>query len=460
MGFNDDIGWTNTVNTMDGADLFELSLVGEGYSWDGGVKDFTKKTVVIKIKEEDGTLAEEALEIRSSVHGPVISQKKDKAIAIRIAGLDQPYIIEQLWQIKQAKNLEQFEKAVSRLQVPLLNFLYADREGHIMYLFGGRTPRRSGGDWEYWSGVVPGDSSTRLWTETLTYQELPKVIDPPSGWLQNTNDPPWYCTFPQLLDPNDYPRYLAPQGMHFRAQSSAKMLMNDESITFEEFVRYKMSTRAEMAERILDDLIPAARSYGGKQVQEAADLLEAWDRCVDAESRGAVLFNMWVNEMGSNLFVVPWSPDDPLNTPDGLADPIAAVRALERVAKNTKENYGALDVPWGQVYRLRYAGADLPASGGYGGLGIFSVLTFVPDTDNIFMPVHGEGYIALIEFGDPVRAKVLMTYGNATQPGSSHKGDQLDMFLKREFRTAWRTRREIEANLEYKVSFSTHQIEH
>ena len=58
------------------------------------------------------------------------------------------------------------------------------------------------------------------------------------------------------------------------------------------------------------------------------------------------------------------------------------------------------------------------------------------------------------------KKKVMMTYGNSTQPGSSHYGDQLDLFLKREFRTAWRTRQEIEANLEYIDSFSTHQIEH
>jgi acyl-homoserine-lactone acylase len=201
MGFNDHIGWTDTVNTMDGADLFELSLVEEGYAWDGGVQDFVKTTVVIKVKEEDGTLAEETVEIKRSVHGPVISEKGDKAIAIRIAGLDQPHMIEQLWQIKKAKNLQEFETAISRLQVPLLNFLYADREGHIMYLFGGRTPKRSEGDWEHWSGVVPGDSSDWLWMETLTYQELPKVIDPPSGWLQNANDPPWYCTLVLHLSP-------------------------------------------------------------------------------------------------------------------------------------------------------------------------------------------------------------------------------------------------------------------
>jgi len=43
---------------------------------------------------------------------------------------------------------------------------------------------------------------------------------------------------------------------------------------------------------------------------------------------------------------------------------------------------------------------------------------------------------------------VLLTYGNASQPGSPHVGDQLALFARKEMRQAWRTREEIEAHLE------------
>jgi acyl-homoserine-lactone acylase len=56
--------------------------------------------------------------------------------------------------------------------------------------------------------------------------------------------------------------------------------------------------------------------------------------------------------------------------------------------------------------------------------------------------------VAAVEFGETVRAQVLMTYGNASQPGSPHLGDQLVLSVKGEMRTPWRTREEIEANLE------------
>jgi acyl-homoserine-lactone acylase len=93
------------------------------------------------------------------------------------------------------------------------------------------------------------------------------------------------------------------------------------------------------------------------------------------------------------------------------------------------------------------SGVDLPANGGFDVVGTFSVLTFVQDTDLRFYPVHGDSFIAVIEFGETVRAKVLLTHGNATQPNSPHVGDQLALFSAQQLRDAWRTRAEVEANL-------------
>ncbi len=125
-----------------------------------------------------------------------------------------------------------------------------------MHLFNGQVPVRSKGDFEYWEGIIPGDTSTTLWTKTHPYPDLPRAIDPPSGWLQNANDPPWTTTFPLVLNPDNYPPYMAPRGpMSFRAQRSARMLAEDKRISFQEMVDYKHSTRMELADRLLDDLL-------------------------------------------------------------------------------------------------------------------------------------------------------------------------------------------------------------
>jgi acyl-homoserine-lactone acylase len=158
-----------------------------------------------------------------------------------------------------ATNLSEFETALKRLQLPMFNILYADgrdRQGHIMYLFNAQVPIHSQGDWNYWQGIVPGDTSATLWTKTHPYQDLPRVLDPPSGWLQNANDPPWTTTFPQTLNPKDYPSYMAPRFMDLRAQRSVQMLQEKPKISFDDMIADKFSSRMALADRVLDDLIP------------------------------------------------------------------------------------------------------------------------------------------------------------------------------------------------------------
>jgi len=374
-------------------------------------------------------------------------------LAMRLAGLNRPFLIEQYYDMMRATNLAEFEKALRRMQLPIFNVLYADRDGHILYVCDGLVPVRRQESWQYWQGIVPGNTSKNIWTKFLPYDELPRVVDPPSGWLQNTNDPPWTCTFPNVLRSQDFPPYFSASGMSFRTQQSVRLLSEDDSISLEEMIRYKHTTRLEMADRILDDLIPAARKYGNDLAHRAADVLEKWDRCVNADSKGAVLFGAWVPRVKTELFAKQWDPDHPLSTPDGLADPAAAVAALEEAAESIISDFDSLDVSWGNIHRLRYGTRDYPANGGPDWLGTLRVLFFAQDKDAKFRSTFGDSYVAAVEFSDPVRAMALLSYGNASQPGSIHAGDQLELFARKELRPVWRAREDIEANLEKKESF-------
>lgn len=454
IAFNDHLGWTHTVNTHDGADLYQLTLAGEGdgegYRYDGEVRAFERETKTLKVRQADGSLKEEKLEVRRSVHGPVVASAGGKALALRVVGLEEPHIVDQYWRMVAAKDLAGFEAALAELQMPMFTVVYADDAGHVLHLFGGRTPVRPAGDWD-WSGTVPGDTSKTLWTATHPYAELPRVLDPPSGWLQNANDPPWTTTFPPALDPGRFPRYMAPHSMSFRAQRSARMLEEDEKITFDELTAYKLSTRMELADRILDDLARAVEAQGDERAKRAMAVLSAWDRSADAGSRGAVLFQHFWRALtggGKRPFATPWNEAQPTSTPDGLADPAAAAAALSTAAAEVEAEHGALDVAWGDVHRLRLDGRDLPANGGPGGLGIFRVTEYDEAAGHREVAESGDSYVALVEFSRPVRARVLLSYGNWSQPGSRHHGDQLALFSSKELRPAWRTRAEIEAHLE------------
>jgi acyl-homoserine-lactone acylase len=455
IAFNDSLGWTHTVNTIDAADVYELTLAEGGYRWDGAVRAFETEEDVIRVKQSDGTLRNEKYTVRRSVHGPVVFERGGKALALRVAGLDQPAVFEQYWQMMRAKNLAEFEAALRKLQMPMFTVMYADREGNILHLFSGRVPVRPAGNWD-WSGVVPGDTSATLWTTTHAYEDLPRVLNPASGWLQNANDPPWTTTFPAAVDPEKFPSYMAPRGMSFRAQHSARLLEADDKISFDEFVQYKHSTRLELADRVLDDLLAAAKQ-GGELAQRAAAVLEKWDRATDAESRGAVLFRAFWQQLtrraaGARIFAVPWDEKSPRATPRGLVDPATAVAALEAAAQQVESAFGSLDIAWGDVNRLRGGGVDLPANGGPSALGTFRVVGFQPARDGKFAAASGDSYVAVVEFASPVRARALVSYGNSSQPGSPHAADQFPLFAKKELRPVWRTRKEIEAHIESRES--------
>ena len=453
IAFNDNLGWTHTVNTHDGWDAYELKLQKDGYVFDDKLLPFQTTAFSLKIKQKNGSLREQLLTIKNSIHGPVISKKNGKAVALRVVGQDSAGILEQWWDMAKSQNLSTFEKAVQKLQLPMFTIIYADREGHIMHLFNGLVPVRKEGDFKYWQGMIPGDKSKTLWTKFHPYQDLPKVIDPPSGWLQNANDAPWTTTFPTAIKADNYPAYIAPRGpMDFRAQRSARMLAEDKSISFEKMITYKHSTRMELADRILDDLIPVSQQ-GNELAKQAAEVLEKWDRQANANSKGAVLFAAWADKLDfDTAFSQPWSETQPRTTPDGLANPKAAVELLEKVAQEIKNNYGSLDVSWGEVFRLRVGNLDLPANGAEGYLGTFRVVNFAP-AEGRFQAVSGDSFVAAVEFSQPVRAMALNSYGNATQPGSSHISDQLPLFAEKKLRPVWRTKPEINAHLEGRKVF-------
>ena len=143
----------------------------------------------------------------------------------------------------------------------------------------------------------------------------------------------------------------------------------------------------------------------------------------------------------------------PLGTPDGIADPEAAVHALATAAARVEAEFGVLDVPWGNVHRLRAADVDLPANGASGALGTFRVTGFTRLEDGTRVAVGGDSFILAIEFGPRIRARSLLAYGNASRTASPHAGDQLRLYAGKRLREVWRSRVEIEDNLAFVERF-------
>jgi acyl-homoserine lactone acylase PvdQ len=456
FAFNQRMGISNTVNGMLGATIYRLVLQDGGYRFDGRVRQFERRRTRYRVRQPDGSLVTMPLEIRSTVHGPVVVRRDGTVVAVRVAGLDRSGMLQQYFDMVTASDFAAYSSALRRLQVPTFNILYADREGHVDYSFNGIAPRRPEGDLAFWQGLVPGDSSRYLWTQVHPFDELPRVTDPPGGFVQNTNDPPWLASWPQTLDQEDYPAYMAPRSpASLRAQNSVKMMSEHDGLTLAGFRDLKLSDYALMADRVLPELLPAALADADPAVHAAAQLLAQWDRRFTAGSRAGLLFEEWARQFAGNDFSgqsnyrEPWSAAEPISTPRGIRDPAAAVGMLRTAVVETRRKYGAIDRPFGEASRFRLDDVDLPGSGGFGNVGAFRVITWsAPGKDGTRTPQHGETWVAMIEFSTPVRAWGLMSYGNSRQPGTKHHADQLQLLSRGEFRELWLQRAQIEANLE------------
>jgi acyl-homoserine-lactone acylase len=453
VAFGENGGWTHTVNQYDGADLYALTLDGDRYRFDGGWRQLERSVETLKVRGADGKLTDRALVIERSVHGPIIRREGQKALAIRIAGFDCFGMLQQYWDMAAAKDVGEFEAASSRLQMPFFNTVYASKKGNIYYLYGGRFPDRKQGDHAFWGGIIPGDRSEFLWKETLPYSAIPHFRDPPSGFIQNANDPPWASTSPAALDPRNFAAHVAPpEIMDWRAQHSLRQILADESISYDELVTMQRSNRLEFADRILPDLLAAARDSKDTNVIEAARVLAAWDHATHTESRGAVLFVEWERRMraygGTSVYATQWNPNHPLATPAGLADPTKAIVFLAEAAVAVKARYGRIDIAFGEANRLRRGTHDLPASGGPVHLGSFRATWSAPAPDGKEVISGGDSFVAIVSFGEKLRATGILPYGNTSREDSPHTGDQLDLFSKEELRQIYFYPEEVRENTE------------
>lgn len=460
FGFNDHLAWTVTsAPVFDFVDSYVLTLSGGGYLLDGEVVPFERHDVTLRVRQDDGSFREEPMEALRSVHGPVLAVQGDRALAV---AFPEPGPEEaenpQFWQMMEATDLDSFLASLRSQNLFAVNLLYADRDGHIAYVLNGIFPDRPAGAYD-WSGSLPGDTTATLWRGKLPFEAMPVVIDPASGYLQNANEPPHYASGPSPLQlagaPADWPGPVAWP----RTRRSLALLEGGAKLSADDVARLKFDTRSGLADEVLDTVLAVGRQAGSPQAQQAVDVLSAWDRRFDADSVGAVLFAFWALSYDESIlggtpfpadaYAVPFDPNDPLATPRGLADPGRAVAGLEFAARAVQDTFGTLQVPWGAFVGFRVGDRSFP---GFGAppeaFGVFSPNFAAPTPEGPLATVAGDTWVAVIELGETVTARAVLTYGNATQPGDPHVGDQLALYSSKSLRPVWRDRADIEAHLE------------
>jgi acyl-homoserine-lactone acylase len=214
------------------------------------------------------------------------------------------------------------------------------------------------------------------------------------------------------------------------------------------------------ADRVKAALIAAVKATNPiGDVANAIALLERWDNTAAPDSRGATLFEEWwatysglrrpEPERGfypnERRFAKVWSVDDPFNTPRGLADPQRAIESFVTAVAEVKRRYGAIDVTWGDVHRVRRGNVDVPVGGCGNDLGCFRVIGYSRAEDGKLVATAGDGWVLAIEFADTPRAISVLAYGESSIPTSPWFSDQAAMFARGESKKVLFTPKDVDA---------------
>jgi len=300
---------------------------------------------------------------------------------------------------------------------------------------------------------VPGNTSATEWTGILPVDKLPQLFDPKGEYVHNSNNAPWYSNVQAVIDKTDFPPWLCSDNNGLRAQHGLSMLEADDSITFKEMLEYNNSMRLLLADRVKDELVELARGEkrDGVDLDRVADVLDAWDNTASRDSRGSVLFvRFWdrYSKKTNKAFRVGWSADKMMSTPYGIGDPEAALEQLAVTVKRVEKDFGAMDVPWGDVYRHRRGDVDVPLGGCTGDLGAYRVIYYLRNKDGKMAALGGDSHIFGVEFSDPIHACNVTAYSQSSVPGSPHYADQTALFADKGWKDVWFYEKDLKDHIE------------
>ena len=437
VGHNENIGWSHTVNNPDLIDVYELEINPDNpdqYYFDGQYENLEISEAKIKVKIWGPIQWTFKRKIFRSKHGPVIKNDHG-SFAIRYAGHDEFRYLEQWFRMNKSKDLKDFESAMKIMAIPMFNTIYADKKGNIFYLYNALLPQRKNG-FEWAGSAINGTSSINLWTDYLPYDELPKILNPQSGFLQNCNSSPFLTTTGNdNPDINLYQNNLGIEKFQTnRALRAHELYGADKSITREEFYNYKYDTKyseksvlTKNLKRFLADI-----KSNDIEINNTIEILKGWNYDTDSLAVGV--------QFAIDAIRPVYNPDKYIYDYDLIMN-----RLKDSIAR-TKNEFGKLDVKWGDIQRLDRGNTNLALSGGPDILrAIYS-----NNKGGYKKAVAGDCYFQIVEWSPSgkVSSQSIHQFGSATQDSTSaHYDDQAHLFAKNKMKPIWINLKDIKLNL-------------
>ena len=466
QGFNETTGWMHTSSGVDNIDEYLETVVerdgGFVYLFGDEERQVDMRTVAVPYRTDTG-LVEREFTIYRTHHGPIVRAVDGRWVSVSLMEEPMQALVQSYARTK-AANYDEFVETMATHTNSSNNTVFADAEGNIAYFHSNFIPVR---DTRFdWLAPVDGSDPATDWQGVHTLEETPGSHNPANGWIQNTNN--WPFSVSGLTSPNreDFPVYVQRSGENARGLHAIRVLEGRTDFTLQGLIDAAFDSYMTWFEPMVPalmedyDVLPASDARK-RRLADQIVLLRDWDLRWGVESIETSLAIFWADALMRQAGDVAGRTGASIS--DYIASSAAARLRLEALASATDrlaEDFGSWRTPWGEINRFQRLTGDIVqpfnddspsvpvgfASSRWGSLASFGARPY--EGTKKWYGTSGNSFVAVVEFGDRLRARAVTAGGLNDQPSSTHFNDQTERYSTGDLREVRFYREDVEANAE------------
>ncbi|MFH1766353.1 MAG: penicillin acylase family protein [Gemmatimonadota bacterium] len=466
QGFNETAGWMHTSSNADNIDEFLETIVekedGLFYLYGDEERPVEMRQVTVPFKTDAG-MAQREFTVYRTHHGPIVREVDGKWVAVAL--MDEPMsALIQSFNRTKATNLQEYVDIMDLHTNSSNNTLFADAEGNIAYFHSNFVPDR---DTRFdYARPVDGSDPATDWKGVHSFAESPNVINPPNGWTYCTNNWPYSAAGPNSPRQADYPSYMDTGSENFRGIHAIRVLDGKTDFTLDGLIGAAYDSYLPGFEGLIPALLRAHEGTPASnplkaQLAEQVETLRGWDLRWGVESVATSLAIFLGDEL------MPLVRGDARAAGMDVYDYIATrapaqqlMEALAAASARLEGDFGDWRTPWGEINRFQRLTGDIVqpfddegpstpvgfTSSSWGSLASFGARRY-PGTKR-FYGTSGNSFVAVVEFGDSVRARAVTAGGLNNDPASPHFNDQAGRYATGNLRDVYFYPGQLEGHIE------------
>jgi acyl-homoserine lactone acylase PvdQ len=455
QGFNARAGWMHTSSGVDAIDEYLETVTKEGnqlfYKYGNEERPVVTKEITVSYKTDQG-IAERKFTVYYTHHGPVTAEENGKWVSVSL--MQKPIeALEQSYSRTKTTDYKSFRQTLELKANSSNNTIFADADGNIAYFQGNFIPKRDN-SFDF-KKRVDGSNPATDWHGLLSVDETPHLLNPKSGWIYNSNDAPWSAAGAGSLKKEDYPSYVEQGGPSARGRHAALVLQNKKDFTLDSLIAAAYDSYLPWFEKPIPALVKAWENLPNEnplkaKLAEQVGLLHGWDLRWGVASVPTCLAVFWGDEVRRRVGAD--AKNAGMMTEDYVANRMAPSQLLEVLSVASDRlgaDFGTWKTAWGDINRFQRinddivpvftdAGPSIPVgftSGMWGSLASFGARAY-PGTKKWYGS-SGNSFVAVVEFGEKVRARAITAGGESGNPASPHFNDQAKRYSTGDLREVY-----------------------